>query len=265
MNIIERNNVNRLGKGRVPVMFSHGYGCDQHMWRYITPAFEDDFEIYLFDHVGAGKSDMNAYDLEKYSSLHGYASDVIEICDGLGLRDIIFVGHSVSAMVGVLASIKRPDLFSHLIMVGPSPRYINDDHYFGGFNERNILELITTLESNYLGWASSISPVIAGRPDKPEFQEELKESFCSMPLHIAEQFAKVTFLGDNRDDLSKVSIPSLVIQSNPDSIAPVEVGRFVQEKIPNCQYVELNSPGHCPHLTEPEQTILAIQTFLNAV
>ncbi|WP_114748108.1 alpha/beta fold hydrolase [Pleomorphovibrio marinus] len=263
MDILKRNNIIRFGRGAVPMLFSHGYGCDQNMWRYITSAFEEDYEVYLFDHVGSGRSQENAYDPEKYSSLEGYASDVVEICECLGLKDTIFVGHSVSAMIGVLASIKRPSLFSQLIMVGPSAKYINQNGYFGGFNESDIMELVETLESNYLGWASHIAPVITGRPDKPEFSDELNNSFCSMNPDIAKQFAKVTFLGDNRKDLPKVTIPSLVIQSNPDTIAPVEVGKYIQSEIPNCEYIELDSPGHCPHLTEPQQTIAAIKSYLN--
>lgn len=260
--IISRNYINRLGKGNEPMMFAHGYGCDQNMWRFITPAFEKDYDIILFDHVGSGNSDEHAYDFEKYNDLNGYADDIVEICEVLKLEKVTFIGHSVSSIIGALAAAKRPELFKALILIGPSPCYINNDEYYGGFSKQNIDELIETLESNYLGWSSSITPVIAGTPNKSEFSEELHNSFCRMNPKIAKHFARVTFLGDNREDLSKVSVPALIIQSNPDIIAPVEVGKFVNKKIPNSSFTQLDSPGHCPHLTAPEQTIKAMKFYL---
>lgn len=261
-NIIARNNIKEFGEGTQPMVFAHGYGCDQNMWRFITPAFEKDFKIILFDHVGSGKSDQSAYDFEKYSTLKGYADDLIEICEVLELKNIIFVGHSVSCMIGVLAAIDKPDLFDKLILIGPSPCYINQDEYVGGFTKNDIDDLIGTLESNYLGWSSFITPVIIGNPEKQEYSEELKNSFCSMNPDIAKHFAKVTFLGDNRNDLSKVLTQTLIIQCDPDVIAPVEVGKFVHEKIKNSGYKLLNSSGHCPHLTAPQQVISSMQSFL---
>jgi sigma-B regulation protein RsbQ len=260
--IFTRNNVNRYGKGSQPMMFAHGYGCDQNMWRFVAPAFEDDYEIILFDHTGSGKSDAKAYDFNKYNSLEGYADDIIEICDELKLKDVIFVAHSVSTMMSVIAAARRPDLFAKLILIGPSPRYINDDNYFGGFAKNDIDDLIETLESNYLGWSSAITPVIIGNPDKPEMAEELHNSFCRMNPEIAKHFARVTFLSDNRVDLPKVSVPSLVIQCDPDMISPVEVGKYVDEQLQNSSFVQINTSGHCPHLTAPELTINAIKTFL---
>ena len=262
--LIKRNNIKTFGTGNQPMVFAHGYGCDQNMWRFITPAFENEFQIVLFDHVGSGKSDQSAYDFEKYSSLKGYANDLIEICDAMNLKNVIFVGHSVSGIIGVLAAIERPDLFSHLLLIGPSPCYINKMDYFGGFAQKDIDELIATLESNYLGWASFITPIIIGNPEKQEYSKELENSFCSMNPNIAKHFAKVTFMGDNRNDLSKVSTPTLIIQCHPDVIAPVEVGEFVHQKITESKYVLLNSSGHCPHLTAPEQLISSILTYLKA-
>lgn len=262
--ILSRNNVNRFGNGQQPMMFAHGYGCDQNMWRFITPAFEEDYQIILFDHTGSGKSDEEAYNFDKYNSLDGYANDVIEICDELELEDVIFVGHSVSAIIGVLAAAERPELFSKLIMIGPSPRYINDDDYYGGFSRKDIDDLIETLESNYLGWSSSITPVIAGNPDKPEVAEELHNSFCRMNPEIAKHFAKVTFLADNREDLSRASVPTLIIQCDPDMIAPVEVGKYVDEQLQNGCFIQINASGHCPHLTAPELTIDAIKFFIES-
>ncbi|WP_296621242.1 alpha/beta hydrolase [Marivirga sp.] len=260
--IISRNYINRLGNGNEPMMFSHGYGCDQNMWRFITPAFEKDYDIILFDHVGSGNSDEQAYNVEKYNDLNGYADDIIEICEVLKLEKVTYVGHSVSSIIGILAAAKRPELFKKLILIGPSPCYINNDEYYGGFSKMDIDELIETLESNYLGWSSSITPVIAGTPGKPEFSEELHNSFCRMNPKIAKHFARVTFLGDNREDLSKVTVPALIIQSHPDIIAPVEVGKFVYKEMPKSSYTQLESPGHCPHLTEPEQTIRAMKSYL---
>ncbi len=257
-----RNNIKIFGNGHQPIVFAHGYGCDQKMWRYITPAFEKDYTIILFDHVGSGNSDPLAYDFEKYNTLKGYAEDLNEICDELQLQKVIFVGHSVSSMIGVLAAAERPDLYDKLILIGPSPCYINSNDYFGGFDHKDIDELIATLESNYLAWSSFITPVIIGNPEKPEYSEELKNSFCSMNPEIAKHFAKVTFLADNRDDLSRVSTSTLIIQCHPDVIAPVQVGEFVHKKIPKSKYILLNTSGHCPHLTAPDQVILSIQSYL---
>lgn len=260
--IIARNNVRISGSGVQPMIFAHGFGCDQQMWRYLTPAFEKEYQIILFDHVGSGKSDQGAYDFNKYSSLRGYAEDLIEICDQLDLQKVIFVGHSVSSMIGALASIERPDLFEKLVMIGPSPCYINKQDYYGGFSKEDIGELVETLESNYLGWSSDITPVIIGNSEMPEYSEELRNSFCSMNPEIARHFAKVTFLGDNRADLSRVLTPSVIIQCHPDIIAPVKVGEFVHKSIPESKYVVLSASGHCPHLTAPDQVISSIKNFL---
>jgi len=261
--IIKRNNIHRFGSGSQTMMFAHGYGCDQNMWRFVAPRFEKDFKILLFDHVGSGQSDESAYDFEKYNSLQGYANDIIEICEALELKEVIFVGHSVSCMIGLLAAKARPELFSKLIMIGPSPGYINDGEYFGGFSAEDIENLISTLESNYLGWSEHIAPVIVGDADQPEFSKELENSFCRMNPAIGKHFAKVTFTSDNRADLPDIPHPVLVVQSHPDAIAPVETGKYVAEHIPKCTYVELNSAGHCPHLTAPDKTITAMANYLN--
>lgn len=261
--ILKRNNVRVFGNGTQPILFAHGYGCDQNMWRLITPAFTEKYKVVVFDHTGSGKSDSSAYDYEKYNRLHGYAEDLLEICEALSLEKTILVGHSVSSIVGALAVTMRSDLFDHLIMVGPSPRYINDGAYFGGFDQGAIDELVETLEYNYLGWSSFITPVIIGNQEKEEFATELKNSFCSMDPTIAKHFAKVTFVGDYRDVLIHVKVPTLIIQSYPDTIAPIEVGKYVHEKISGSTYVQLDSSGHCPHLTSPELLISTIKTYLN--
>ena len=260
---MERHNIRVSGPpDGQPMVFAHGYGCDQHMWRHVAPRFEDRFRVVLYDHVGAGASDLAAYDPKRYGSLAGYAEDLLEICRELDLRDVIFVGHSVSSMIGVLAAADDPDRFAKLVLVGPSPRYINDGDYVGGFTEQDILELLDSLESNYLGWSTAIAPVIVGNDDRPELSEELAESFCRTDPEIARRFARVTFLSDNRDDLGRVGAPTLVIQCRNDAIAPVSVGEFVCEQLPDCTYVLLDATGHCPHLSEPEATTEAIASFV---
>ena len=244
------------------MIFAHGFGCDQNMWRYVTPAFEDKFRIVLFDYVGAGHSDIQSYNKERYSNLAGYAEDVLEICEALNLKDAIFVGHSVSSMVGALAAIKKPAYFSNIIMIGPSARYINDEGYLGGFDKKDILELLNTMENNYIGWANFLAPAIMKNPGKPELGAELTQSFCSTDPVIARQFAEVTFLSDNRRDLEKVTTPSLIMQCSDDIIAPLEVGEYLHKNIPNSSLKVLAATGHCPHMSAPEETIQVIKEYL---
>jgi sigma-B regulation protein RsbQ len=261
--VVERNNVVSRGRvGAQPMLFAHGFGCDQNMWRYVAPAFEDEYRVILFDHVGAGGSDLSAYDRAKYASLAGYAADILEICRQLELREVVFVGHSVSAMMGVLAAAEEPDRFSRLVLVGPSPRYLDDDGYTGGFGREDIDGLLESLDSNYLGWSSAMAPVIMGNADRPELGEELTNSFCRTDPAIAKQFARVTFLSDNRGDLRRVDIPTLVVQTREDAIAPIEVGEYVEHELPQGRLVLLDATGHCPNLSAPEQTIAAIKSFL---
>jgi sigma-B regulation protein RsbQ len=265
MGVIERHNIKITGPEQgQPMLFAHGYGCDQNMWRFVAPRFEDEFRVILFDYVGAGASDPSAYDAERHSSLAGYADDVLSICKELELEDVIFVGHSVSSMIGVLAAIQDPDLFSRLVLVGPSPRYINDDGYVGGFEEKDIEELLESLESNYLGWSSAMAPVIMGNAERPELGEELTESFCRTDPEVARRFARATFMSDNRHDLSRVKVPTLVLQCSNDVIAPVEVGRYVAETVPDSTFVMLDATGHCPNLSAPDQTSDAISDWLRA-
>ena len=261
--VLERNNVSLggLADGQ-PMLFAHGFGCDQNMWRYVTPAFEAEYRIVLFDHVGAGGSDLSAYDRAKYSSLAGYAEDVLELCRELDLHDVIFVGHSVSSMIGVLAAAEEPERFAKLILVGPSPRYIDDAEYVGGFTREDIDGLLDSLDSNYLGWSHTYAPVIMGRPDRPELGDELTNSFCRTDPEIARHFARVTFLSDNREDLRRVTTPTLVLQCSDDIIAPTVVGEYVHAQLANSELVYLGASGHCPNLSAPEETLDAIRTFL---
>lgn len=244
------------------MLFAHGFGCDQNMWRFVAPAFEDRFRVVLFDHVGAGRSDLSAYDRNKYSTLAGYASDVLEICRELDLSRTIFVGHSVSAVIGVLAAIQEPDRFDKLVLVGPSPRYIDDEGYTGGFTREDIDGLLESLDTNYLGWSSAMAPVIMGNPDRPELGTELANSFCRTDPAIASQFAHVTFLSDNRADLPRVGIRTLVLQCSEDAIAPRSVGEYVHRQIPDSELVVMKATGHCPNLSAPEETIAAIRAFV---
>ena len=244
------------------MLFAHGFGCDQNMWRLVTPAFENDYRIVLFDHVGAGKSDLSAYDRSKYATLDGYASDVLEICAAEGLYNVIFVGHSVSAMIGVLAALREPERFDKLVLIGPSPRYVNDDAYLGGFERRDIDQLLEFLDTNHMGWSTTMAPVIMGNPDRPELAAELTGSFCRTDPAIARHFARVTFLSDNRLDLAGVRTPSLILQCSDDAIAPLSVGEYVHTHLPGSHLVVLKATGHCPNLSAPEETIAAMRSYL---
>jgi sigma-B regulation protein RsbQ len=230
----------------------------------VWPAFSDRFRIVLFDHVGLGGSDVSAHDAERHASLDGYARDVLEICAELDLRDVTFVGHSVSAMIGVLAQIKEPDRFARLVLVGPSPRYVDDGEYVGGFTREDIDELLETMDGNYLGWSSAMAPAIMGNGERPELGRELENSFCRADPEIAKRFARATFLSDNRDDLARVTAPCLVLQCEDDVIAPTEVGAYVDRRLPNSRLVMLEASGHCPNLSAPAETVAAIEAYLRS-
>ena len=261
--VLVRNNVHLLGQGTRPLMFAHGFGCDQNMWRFVGPSFASDFQLVLFDHVGSGRSDLRAYDEERHGNLQGYAEDVIEICDALQLRDVIFVGHSVSCMIGLLASIRRPDLFSRLILIGPSPCYVNHPpEYVGGFERSDVEDLLALMEKNFLGWASFFAPAVMQNPEHPELAEELEGSFCSTDPKTALRFARTTFLSDNRADLLRGTVPSLILQCAEDIIAPLEVGRYVHRHLPLSTLHLMKATGHCPHLSHPAETVAAIQEYL---
>lgn len=263
MNALSRHNVAVTGRAdRQAIVFAHGFGCDQNMWRFVAPAFEDAFRVIVFDHAGAGRADRGAYDAKRHASLRGYAEDVVEICRELDVTDAVFVGHSVSSMIGVLADEIAPELFAKLVLVGPSPRYIDDEGYVGGFTEADIRDLLDSLASNYLGWSSAMAPVVMGNVDRPELGVELTESFCRTDPDVARRFAEVTFMSDNRADLARVHKPTLVLQCASDAIAPVSVGTYVANALPNGQLVMLDATGHCPNLSAPEETIAAMNPFI---
>ena len=260
--VVRRNNVKVTGHGTQPMLFAHGFGCDQNMWRFVTPHFEKDFRVVLFDYVGSGNSDLAAYDAKRYGSLDGYAEDVLDVVRALDLRDVIFVGHSVSSMVGVLAANAEPDRFERLILVSPSPRYINDDDYVGGFERKDIDGLFEMMDRNFIGWANFMAPAIIRNPDRPELGEELTASFCSTDPVIARRFAEATFLADNREDLPQVSVPSLILQCSDDMVAPVEVGQYLHRELRDSSLRVMKATGHCPHMSDPEETVSLIQEYL---
>jgi sigma-B regulation protein RsbQ len=260
--VIRRNNVKVSGKGTQPMLFAHGFGCDQNMWRYITPAFENDYKIVLFDYVGSGQSDLGAYDAKRYSTLDGYAQDILDVVRALDLHDVVFVGHSVSSMTGVLAANQEPERFSQLIMIGPSPRYVNDAGYVGGFEREDIEGLFDMMDHNFIGWANFLAPAIMKNPEHPELSQELTESFCSTDPVIARRFAEATFLADNRSDLAGVSVPSLIMQCSDDMVAPLVVGDYLKTNLPKSTLRVMKATGHCPHMSHHEETIALMKEYL---
>jgi sigma-B regulation protein RsbQ len=264
MSVLKRNNVVVSGNGEQAIMFAHGFGCDQHMWRFVAPSFEENYKTILFDYVGAGQSDLSAFEPSRYASLEGYADDIVQIGRELGLKDAILVGHSVSAMIGALVTQKAPGMFKALIMVGPSPSYINDNNYVGGFTAAQIDELLKSLERNHLGWSVSMAPVIMGNPDRPELGEELANSFCRTDPDMAKQFARTTFLTDSRHILSDIEVPTLILQCSDDIIAPYEVGNYLHKNIKDSKLVVMKATGHCPNLSAPQETVSEITAYLHA-
>jgi sigma-B regulation protein RsbQ len=248
------------------MVFAHGFGCDQEMWRFVTPEFESDYRVIVFDHAGFGRSDMSQWSAERYATLQSYADDLLDIVRELDLHDVIFVGHSVAAMIGVLAAVAEPGRFAHLVLVGPSPRYLDDPAtgYVGGFTRADIDDLLDALDSNHLGWSAGMAPVIMGNADRPELAQELTASFCRTDPRVASTFARATFLSDNRADLPLVLVPTLVMQCAEDPIAPDQVGRYVHEQIPGSTLTNLQATGHCPNLSAPEETVVAIRSYLQS-
>lgn len=261
-NIVVRNNVKVFGQGDQPIIFAHGFGWDQNMWRFITPAFMDKYQIILFDYVGSGNSDIGAYSSEKYQTLQGYVQDLLDIIETLSLQNSIFVGHSISAMIGLLASIQHPNYFKKLIMIGPSPCYLNDDGYQGGFERSDIAELLDMMEMNFAGWASYMAPIAMSNPEQPTLTQELKQTFIAADPIIAKEFAEVTFLSDHRSDLSKGTVPSLIIQCSEDSIVPIGVGDYLHQHLKNSTLQLMKAKGHYPHISHPNETIQCITDFL---
>ncbi len=262
MSVQHRNHVQVSGTGAATMFFAHGFGCDQNMWRLLEPTYAKRYRTVMFDHVGSGQSDLTAFDKDKYGSLQGYADDVLEVVREFGEGPALFVGHSVSAMIGMLANLKDPSRFAAQIMIGPSPCYINDGDYVGGFTRKDIDSLLETLESNYLGWSSNMAPTIMGAPDQPELGVELTNSFCRTDPEIAKHFARVTFLSDVRSELRKLTTPTLIVQCSDDFIAPLTVGEYLRSALPRSTLSVIENVGHCPHLSSPSRSANAIDDFL---
>ncbi|TWD99599.1 sigma-B regulation protein RsbQ [Neobacillus bataviensis] len=262
--ILFRNNVKVKGHGSQSIIFAPGFGCDQTVWKSVAEAFEKDYQIILFDYVGSGRSDIHAYDSKRYSSLAGYAQDVLDVCSALDLKNTVFVGHSVGSMIGTLASLGHPEYFSHLVMIGPSPCYLNDPpHYYGGFEKEDLLGLIDMMDKNYIGWANVFASTVTNNPERPEVKHQLEERFCSTDPIIARQFAEAAFFADNRSDLIKVTVPSLILQCSNDIIAPLAVGEYIHQHLPNSMLKYMDATGHCPHMSHPEETIRLIRQYLS--
>lgn len=263
--ILTRNNVRVSGRGTQPMLFAHGFGCDQNMWRLVAPEFEDEYRIVLFDYVGSGNSDLRAYDPARYATLDGYAQDLLDVVHALDLHDVILVAHSVSSMVSVLAANLEPERFDRLVLIGPSPRYINDPPYVGGFERRDIEGLLEMMDHNYIGWANFLGPAIIKNPERPELGQEMATSFCSTDPVVARRFAEATFLSDNRTDLGKVRVPSLILQCSDDMVAPLEVGDYLHREMPGSTLRVMEATGHCPHMSHPDETIRLIREYLQPV
>ncbi len=262
-NITKRNNVVVQGKGDQPILFAHGFGCDQNMWRFMAPDFLENYKVVLFDYMGSGKSDITEYDPKKYESLEGYAEDILDICEDLKLKNTIVVGHSVSASIATLASLKEPCYFSSLIHITPSPCFLNDPpDYMGGFEYSDLEELLDLMDKNYIGWAEYLSPIVIGGQASELLKGELSDSFCSTDPLIAKNFAKATFLSDHRESFSKSTTPSLIIQSKIDALASLEVGEFLHKTTPHSTLTIIDSEGHCPHMTHPTITSKAVKQYL---
>lgn len=263
-NVLARNNVRVFGQGSQTLVFAHGFGCDQNMWRFVAPSFASDYQVVLFDYVGCGKSDLGAYHPERYADLQGYAQDVIDICEALDLTGAIFIGHSVSSMIGILAAIRAPERFSQLVLVGPSPRYINDlPGYLGGFERAEIEGLLDLMDRNYLGWATFLAQAVVHSDERPELQREFEQSFCSTDPQIARRFAEATFFSDNRDDLARLTVPALIMQCSEDLIAPNAVGNFMHQQMPTSTLRVLTANGHCPQMSHPDETITVIREYIS--
>jgi sigma-B regulation protein RsbQ len=259
-----RNNVQVRGSGTRPMLFAHGFGCDQAMWRYVAPAFEEDWQVLLFDYTGCGKSDWSAWKAERYKSLEGYAQDVLDIVEAYDLRDVVFVGHSVSAVIGLLAAARAPGRFSRMVLIGPSPCYVNDAAagYVGGFERGDLEGLLDLMEKNYVGWAAFLAPVVMKNPGQPELVEELQASFCATDPLVTREFARATFLSDHRGDLARVAVPSLILQCAEDAIAPEAVGDYMNANLRGSSLVRMKATGHCPQMSHPAETIALIKEYL---
>jgi len=262
--VVARNNVTINGSGSTVLMLAHGFGCDQNMWRHLLPYFDEQYTVILFDYVGCGASDYSAYDKDRYSSLTGYAQDVLEICEALSLKDVTFIGHSVSSMIGMHAAIQSPHIFSKLAMICPSPCFLNfPPEYEGGFDKEDLEELINLMDKNYVGWANYLAPLVMGQATDAALTQELETSFCSTDPKYAKPFAKATFFSDDRAMLAKLSLPTLILQSKHDNLASTAVGEYMAQFIPNSQLEVVDAHGHCLHMTNPSIVFSYLREFVS--
>lgn len=262
--VLKRNNVKVHGEGKPVLMLAHGFGCDQNMWRFIQPDLETDYTLVLFDYCGSGKSDTSFYSKERYSSLEGFARDIVEIADALALSDVVLMGHSVSSITGLLAANARPDLFSKLVMICPSPCFLNiPPDYHGGFDRSDLEELVALMDQNYVGWARYLAPLVMGSANSPELVAELGDSFCSTDPVFAKNFAKATFFSDNREDLKRLQLPTLILQSARDTLAAQEVGEYMHDQIAHSTFRVIQAEGHCLHMTHPKDVIRELKAFVH--
>ncbi|MDH6180130.1 sigma-B regulation protein RsbQ [Microbacteriaceae bacterium SG_E_30_P1] len=263
MDPLKRNNVRVTGNtDGTTLVLIHGFGSTRETWRYVAEALEPHFRVVVFDQVGVGGSDKSVYDRSKYDTLHGYADDVIEIVEALALTDVVLVGHSIGAMTAVLAANARPDLVSKLVLIAPSPRYLDDEGYRGGFSRQAIDDLLTSLETNYLSFSQSLAPIIVGMPDRLELSADFAEGIYAIDPEINSQFARVTFRADHRRDLRDVTVPALVLQIAEDAVAGPEVGAYVHRSIPTSTMVTIPSRGHVPLLSDPDLVAQSIKDYL---
>ena len=261
---IERNNIHEMGNlaARETILFAHGYGSDQTAWRFITPAFEKDYHLVLYDLMGCGKSDVDSYNRSEYESLYDYADDLIEICDRLELRQVTLVAHSVSGMIGALASIKRPGLFKRMVFIGASPCYLVDGDYNGGFTRDAVAGLLNAIGDNYLTWARGFAPVAMNAPEQPFLGDEFALSLSSMRPDVSLGIATTIFLSDHRKNLDTMEGPVLILQAHNDVAVPDAVGEYLQRVIPGSRLQWISTNGHFPHLSNPAEVIEAIEGFL---
>jgi sigma-B regulation protein RsbQ len=263
-NVLIRNNVTVLGEGSITLLLANGFGCDQNMWRFLLPYIKGDYKVVLFDYVGSVKSDASQFQHHKYNTLDGYAEDILDVCNELSLNNVILIGHSVSSIIGLLAAIKKPEYFYKLIMVCPTPCFLNfPPEYFGGFDEADLHELLSLMDKNYIGWAEYLAPLVMGVNNSETLTDELSSSFCSTDPVIAKSFAKATFFSDHRENLNQVMHPTLIFQSENDALAAKSVGEYMHNKMQNSTLEIIGAEGHCLHMTHPEKIAPLIIKYAN--
>lgn len=263
--VIEQNNVTQSGIDNGPAMiFVHGFGCDQSMWREVAPKFAEGHRVITYDLTGMGQSDLSAYDPHRYGDLRAHAEDLRGIVDALRLDEVVLVGHSVGATIALLAAIEVPEKISRLVLISPSPCFVDDavSSYRGGFSREDLEGLIAFLDENHMGWSAQMAPTIVGQPEGAVATDELTQSFCRTDPKIAQHFARVTFLSDERKAFEHATRPSLILHCKHDALVPMEVAEWMKDRTPMVTLELLDATGHCPHMTVPHDVVAAMQTYL---